>query len=117
MTRCVSRCSRKSLPTAAAFLHQITNQLVKTHDRLVVEDLHVAGMLRNRRLARSIADTGWADFGRLLDYKQRWRSGTVVTADRWFPSSTGKTHHNHRTSEQGAGLPMPADGKALTGTR
>jgi putative transposase len=69
------------------FLHQVTNQLVKTHDRLVVEDLHVAGMLRNRRLARSIADAGWADFGRLLDYKQRWRSGTVVTADRWFPSS------------------------------
>ncbi|WP_431941870.1 RNA-guided endonuclease InsQ/TnpB family protein [Nocardia grenadensis] len=69
------------------FLHQVTNQLVKTHARLVVEDLHVAGMLRNRRLARSIADAGWADFGRLLDYKQRWRGGTVVTADRWFPSS------------------------------
>ncbi|WP_051714526.1 RNA-guided endonuclease TnpB family protein [Nocardia rhamnosiphila] len=31
------------------FLHQVTNELVKTHDRLVVEDLHVAGMLRNRR--------------------------------------------------------------------
>jgi putative transposase len=69
------------------FLHQVTNELVKTHDRLVVEDLHVAGMLRNPRLARSIADAGWADFGRLLDYKQRWRSGTVVTTDRWFPSS------------------------------
>ncbi|MFI9536343.1 RNA-guided endonuclease TnpB family protein [Nocardia fusca] len=69
------------------FLHQITNQLVKTHDRLVVEDLHVAGMLRNRRLARAITDACWADFGRLLDYKQRWRGGTVVTADRWFPSS------------------------------
>jgi putative transposase len=69
------------------FMHQITNQLVKTHDRLVVEDLHVAGMLRNRRLARAIADAGWADFGRLLDYKQQWRGGTVVTAERWFPSS------------------------------
>ncbi|MGW5752564.1 zinc ribbon domain-containing protein, partial [Nocardia rhamnosiphila] len=32
-------------------------------------------------------DAGWADFGRLLDYKQRWRGGTMVTADRWFPSS------------------------------
>ncbi|MGW6332645.1 RNA-guided endonuclease TnpB family protein [Nocardia rhamnosiphila] len=69
------------------FLHQVTNELVKTHDRLVVEDLHVAGMLRNRRLARAIADAGWADFGRLLDYKQRWRGGIVVTAARWFPSS------------------------------
>jgi len=69
------------------FLHQVTNELVKTHDRLVVEDLYVAGMLRNRRLARSIADAGWAEFARLLDYKQRWRGGVVLTADRWFPSS------------------------------
>ncbi|WP_280400179.1 RNA-guided endonuclease InsQ/TnpB family protein [Nocardia carnea] len=69
------------------FLHQATNTLVKTHDRLVIEDLHVAGMLRNRRLARAISDAGWADFARLLHYKQQWRSGTVVTADRWFPSS------------------------------
>ncbi|WP_280419669.1 RNA-guided endonuclease InsQ/TnpB family protein [Nocardia carnea] len=69
------------------FLHQVTNTLVKTHDRLVVEDLHVAGMLRNRRLARAISDAGWADFARLLRYKQQWRRGTVVTADRWYPSS------------------------------
>ncbi|MFI1462452.1 RNA-guided endonuclease InsQ/TnpB family protein [Nocardia carnea] len=69
------------------FLHQVTNTLVKTHDRLVVEDLHVAGMLRNRRLSRAISDAGWADFARLLRYKQQWRGGTVVTADRWYPSS------------------------------
>ncbi|RDI43456.1 RNA-guided endonuclease TnpB family protein [Nocardia mexicana] len=69
------------------FLHQVTNRLVKTHDRLVIEDLNVAGMLHNRRLARAIGDAGWADFARLLRYKQSWRSGTVVTADRWYPSS------------------------------
>ncbi|WP_433716993.1 RNA-guided endonuclease InsQ/TnpB family protein (plasmid) [Nocardia sp. CA-084685] len=69
------------------FLHQVTNSLVKTHDRLVVEDLHVAGMLGNHRLARAISDAGWADFARLLRYKQSWRDGTVVTADRWYPSS------------------------------
>ncbi|MGI5222018.1 RNA-guided endonuclease TnpB family protein [Nocardia sp. CA-290969] len=69
------------------FLHQVTNKLVKTHDRFVVEDLHVAGMLRNRPLARAISDAGWADFARLLRYKQQWRGGTVVTADRWYPSS------------------------------
>lgn len=69
------------------FLHQVTNTLVKTHDQLVAEDLHVAGMLRNHRLARAISDAGWADFARLLRYKQTWRSGTVATADRWFASS------------------------------
>ncbi|MGW5381306.1 RNA-guided endonuclease InsQ/TnpB family protein [Nocardia sp. NPDC003963] len=69
------------------FLHQVTNRLVKTHDRLVIEDLHIAGMLRNRYLARAIGDAGWADFAPLLSYKQQWRGGTAVTADRWFPSS------------------------------
>ncbi|MFQ6225875.1 RNA-guided endonuclease TnpB family protein [Nocardia sp. NPDC002869] len=83
----LARHHRRVANARRHFLHQVTNQLVKTHDRLVIEDLHVAGMLRNPRLARAIADAGWADFGRLLDYKQQWRGGTVVTADRWFPSS------------------------------
>jgi putative transposase len=69
------------------FLHQVSNALVKTHDRLVLEDLNVPGMLANHRLARSISDAGWADFARLLRYKQAWRRGQVVIADRWYPSS------------------------------
>jgi putative transposase len=69
------------------FLHQVTNELVKTHDRLVIEDLTVAGMLANRRLARAISDAGWSEFARMLHYKQLWRDGQVQLADRWFPSS------------------------------
>jgi putative transposase len=69
------------------FLHQMSNALVKTHDRLVIENLNVTGMLRNHRLARAISDAGWAEFARLLGYKQRWRGGQIVTADRWYPSS------------------------------
>jgi putative transposase len=69
------------------FLHQVSNELVKTHDRLVIEDLHVSGMLRNHCLARAISDAGWAEFARLLGYKQAWRGGELVTADRWYPSS------------------------------
>ncbi|MFJ9364832.1 RNA-guided endonuclease InsQ/TnpB family protein [Nocardia sp. NPDC101769] len=69
------------------FLHQVTNTLAKTHDRLVLEDLNVAGMLGNHHLAQAIGDAGWADFARLVRYKQQWRSGTVVTADRWYASS------------------------------
>jgi putative transposase len=69
------------------FLHQVSGALVKTHDRLVIEDLNVAGMLRNHRLAQSISDAGWDEFARFLQYKQAWRGGAVVVADRWFPSS------------------------------
>jgi len=69
------------------FLHQVSNALVKTHDRLVIEDLNVTGMLRNHRLAQAISDAGWAEFARLLRYKQAWRGGDVLVAGRWFPSS------------------------------
>ncbi len=69
------------------FLHQVSNELVKTHDRLVIEDLNVAGMLANHRLARAISDAGWAEFARQLAYKQAWRGGELVVANRWFPSS------------------------------
>jgi putative transposase len=69
------------------FLHQASNALVKAHDRLVIEDLNVSGMLANHRLARAISDAGWAEFARLLQYKQAWRGGELVVADRWYPSS------------------------------
>ena len=69
------------------FLHQVSNELVKTHNRLVIEDLNVSGMLRNHRLAQAISDAGWAELARLLRYKQAWRGGTIVIADRWYPSS------------------------------
>ncbi len=69
------------------FLHQVSNGLVKTHDRLVLEDLNVSGMLHNHHLARAISDAGWAEFARIVGYKQAWRSGTVLLADRWYPSS------------------------------
>lgn len=69
------------------FLHQVTGELVKTHDRLVIEDLNVAGLLANRSMARAISDAGWATFARMLRYKQQWRGGTLVTANRWYSSS------------------------------
>ena len=69
------------------FLHQVSNALVKTHDRIVIENLNVAGMLANHRLARAISDAGWAEFARILAYKQAWRGGELIIADRWYPSS------------------------------
>lgn len=69
------------------FLHQVSAELVKTHDRLVIENLNVAGMLANHRLARAISDAGWSEFARLVRYKQAWRGGKLIEADRWYPSN------------------------------
>jgi putative transposase len=69
------------------FLHQVSGKLVKTHDRIVIENLNVQGMLRNHRLARAISDAGWSEFARMLTYKQEWRGGQIIEADRWYPST------------------------------
>ena len=69
------------------FLHQVSNEVVKTHDQLVIETLNVAGMLANRRLSRAISDAGWSEFARLVKYKQAWRGGQLLEADRWYPST------------------------------
>ncbi len=69
------------------FLHQVSSRLVKNHDRLVIECLNVSGMLANHCLAQAISDASWAELGRMMMYKQAWRGGELVLADRWYPSS------------------------------
>lgn len=68
-------------------LHQVTTQLAKTKRVIVIEDLHVAGMLNNHRLAQSIADVGFYEFKRQLVYKAAWYGSRVLLASRWEPSS------------------------------
>jgi putative transposase len=69
------------------FLHQLTSSLAKTKSVIVLEDLHVKGMLRNRRHALSVSDSGMGELRRQLTYKSEWYGSTLVVADRWFPSS------------------------------
>jgi putative transposase len=68
-------------------LHKLSTRLVRDHDVVVVEDLNVAGMVRNHRLARHIAGLGMAELRRQLDYKATDAGVRLVVADRWFPSS------------------------------
>jgi putative transposase len=67
--------------------HKLTAGLVRDFRRIGVEDLNVSGMLRNGRLAKSIADAAVAEVLRQLTYKAVLAGSTVVVADRWFPSS------------------------------
>ncbi|MFI2712842.1 IS607 family element RNA-guided endonuclease TnpB [Micromonospora sp. NPDC018662] len=68
-------------------LHKLTTRLAREHGTIVVEDLNVTGMLRNPRLARHIADAGFAEIRRQLAYKTEWNGGRLLVADRWYPSS------------------------------
>jgi putative transposase len=68
-------------------LHQFTSRLAKTKSVVVIEDLHVAGMLKNHHLAQAIGDVGFYEFRRQLTYKAAWYGSRVVVASRWEPSS------------------------------
>lgn len=68
-------------------LHKATTELARTKSVIVVENLCVDGMKRNRSLARSISDAGWGEFRRQLEYKSEWYGSTLVVVDRFFPSS------------------------------
>lgn len=54
---------------------------------VVLEDLHIDGMKRNRKLALSISDVGLGEFRRQITYKSLWQGETLLLADRWFPST------------------------------
>ncbi|NMP22046.1 IS200/IS605 family element transposase accessory protein TnpB [Sulfobacillus sp. DSM 109850] len=60
---------------------------MRRYDVIAIEDLNVAGMLKNHPLARAIADMGFAEFRRHLTYKAAQRGKTVVVVSRWYPSS------------------------------
>lgn len=85
------------------FLHVTSTRLVKTHDRLVLEDLHVAGLVRNRRLARAIHDAGWASFARLVTYKAGWYGTQIAVAPRRFPSTRRCSACAHTRDQVGLG--------------
>jgi len=68
-------------------LHKLTTQLMRTHGTVVIEDLNVSGMIRNRRLARHVAGVGMTELRRQIEYKARWADVRVHVADCWYPSS------------------------------
>jgi putative transposase len=68
-------------------LHKATSDLASRYETVVIEDLNVAGMTRNRRLARAVADQGFGAAARMLAYKTRWNGGQLIQAGRFYPSS------------------------------
>ena len=68
-------------------IHETTTHLAKNYDIIVVEDLNIAGMVKNHSLAKHISDASWAEFTRQLKYKTTWYGSALVKAGRFYPSS------------------------------
>jgi putative transposase len=69
------------------FLHKLSTRLLHENQVVVIEDLNVAGMVRNHCLARAISDAAWRDLRTMLEYKADWYGRELIVIDRWFPSS------------------------------
>jgi putative transposase len=78
------------------FLHKLTTRLVRENQTIVAESLAVKNMVKNRKLAKSISDTGWSEMNRQLDYKAKWYGRTFVQLDRWFPGSKTCSKCGHK---------------------
>ena len=67
--------------------HKLTSHFAKNHSEIVIENLCVAGMMKNHCLAGAIADSGFGEFRRQLEYKCGWYGSELIVIDRWYPSS------------------------------
>ncbi len=83
----IARAHRKVRAARADFLHRASARLACDNDVIVIEDLAVSNMVRNRSLARAISDCGWGEFRRQLDYKAARAGRRLIVIDRWYPSS------------------------------
>jgi putative transposase len=85
-------------------LHQLSTSITRRFHTIGIEDLNIKGMLRNRHLARAIADMGFHELRRQLEYKAAWRGGQVMLVDRWFPSSKLCSGCGYRLDGLGLGV-------------
>ncbi|MBI5033675.1 MAG: IS200/IS605 family element transposase accessory protein TnpB [Chloroflexi bacterium] len=87
------------------YLHKMTTRIAQTYAVIGLEDLHVAGLLKNRRLAMSLADAAFGKIRIQLEYKSAWFGGRVIVVNRYFPSSQlcshcGEKHASLKLSER-----------------
>ena len=69
------------------FLQKLSTELIQNYDLISIEDLFVKNMVHNHSLAKSIIDTSWGEFRRMLEYKAKWYGKVIVPIDHFFPSS------------------------------
>ena len=84
----IKRIHRKLSNIRNNHLHQTTTSIVKTKPyRVVIEDLNVKGMMKNKNLSDAIRKQGFYEFRRQLEYKCKVRGIELIVADRFYPSS------------------------------
>ncbi|WP_083627099.1 RNA-guided endonuclease InsQ/TnpB family protein, partial [Planktothrix serta] len=83
----VAKVHEKIANSRQDFLHKLSRKLVDESQIIVVENLNVKGMVKNRKLSKAISDVGWGMFVNFIDYKLQQKDGELIEVERFFPSS------------------------------
>jgi putative transposase len=82
------------------FLHKLSNKITDENQVIVIETLSSCNLMKNHRLAKSIGDVSWFEFGRQLAYKAEWKGRTLIKADRFYPSTQLCSACGHRDGKK-----------------
>lgn len=85
--RKVARVHERAADARRDAQHKASTAIIRESQAVAVEDLNVAGMMRNRHLAAAVADAGMGELRRQLEYKSRWYGRAYVEVGRFYPSS------------------------------
>lgn len=94
--RKVARVHEKLSNARQDFLHKLSRKITDENQVVVVENLNIKGMVKNRKLSKAIIQSGWGMFLNFLDYKLKHRGGVLVEIDRFFPSSKLCSNCGHK---------------------
>ena len=88
----VSKLQKKIANQRLDFCHQLSRKLCNENQVVIVENLNIKGMVKNKNLAKAIQDAGWNKFLTFLKYKLEWEGKHYIEVDRWFASSKICSH-------------------------
>ena len=96
----MARAQEKVANQRLDLFHKLSTKYIRENQTVALEDLNVSGMLKNRRLAKSISDSGWRMFKTLLEYKAVLYGREVVVVSRWEPTSQRCSSCGHRDGKK-----------------
>lgn len=95
----VNKWHKKITNCRIDFLQKLSTKLIKDYDIICMEDLASGNMMKNHKLAKSIADASFFEFNRQLEYKARWNYKLISRIDRFYPSSQICSNCGNKSSQ------------------